>query len=172
MGIIDWLFGSNGDVEKKTEESLSHNDSLTDPATDEEKKYKEHKWEDVFEPIKFVNQKGKILCTSCANPIGGFIVTSNLVSLQDELYVTDNDNQAINLDFKGVCLALYPPRPCAAVRNFGQWMNVSQTHINDNKALLVKSTIQCLAGGAEVRIIDSGQRTTISNIKPRLQRNR
>lgn len=178
--IINWLFGSGDEKDSNVKQnSTDDNTPKPEPATSEDKKNKEHKWEDTNEQIKFVNQNGKILCTFCANPIGDFLVTSNQVSLQDNLYVTDGDNQPINLNFKGVCLAptqqkpLCPPPPCMAVRNFGKWINVSKTHIDDNQALLVKSTIKCIAGGGvDIKIIDSGQRTTLSNIEPRLQRKR
>lgn len=131
-----------------------------------------HEWRDVKEPIKFVNQHGKIFCPFCSVPIGGFMVTSTQVKLQDTFQVTAGDRMgapAPNLVFSGQCL--YPtwriPPPCIGVIQPGMWQDTSQTYIDYYHALLRKSTIPCMISQQDILIVHSGQKAIIPAIKIR-----
>ena len=146
------------------------------PASEEKKKpeaveKRERKWKDPNEQEKFVCEAGKVMCLYCNPPIGGFIVTSNTVSLQDRFYVTEGDNNGkVNLDFKGVCL--HPSQkspPCKAIITLGKWKNYSDVHIDDNYALLRKSTIPCMISGQDIKIVHSGQKAVLNEVKPNIK---
>jgi len=128
-------------------------------ASKKEKEEKKRKWEDINESLKFVCERGKVMCPLCSVPIGGLKVTSNTISLQDTPWTTTGDNNGkINFDFKGTCT--HPSQkspPCKAVISLGKWKNYSDVHINSKYALLRKSTIPCLISGQDIRIIHSGQ---------------
>ena len=138
-----------------------------------ERKKIKHKWNDVNEPIKFVNQNGKVFCPFCSNPIGDFFVTSNRVSLQDTLYVTSGDRMGApmpNLVFQGVCTKYSNnPPPCVAVIQLLEWEDVSETKIDNYYALLRKSTIKCVNSTQNITIIHSGQKAVLSSFVPRLE---
>lgn len=131
-------------------------------------KKREKKWKDPNEQEKYVCEAGKVMCPFCTPQIGGFAVTSNTISLQDRFYVTEGDNNGkINLDFKGVCT--HPSQktpPCKAVISTTQWKNTADTYINDNKALLVKSTIPCMISGQDIKVIHSGQKAVLAKVDP------
>jgi len=52
------------------------------------------------------------------------------------------------------------------VISLGQWENCSETKINDDNALLVKSTIKCNVSGEDIKIVDSGQKADLTEIEP------
>jgi hypothetical protein len=140
------------------------------------KKKKAMNWRDVNEMIKFVNQKGKVICPFCSVPVGDFMITSTQVKLQDTFYATSGDRMGTpkpNLVFKGICThpkwGTYPP-PCISVIQLGFWKNVSNTHIDSYSALLRKSTIPCIHSMKDIQIIHSGQLAVINELKPKLKR--
>lgn len=122
----------------------------------------EEKLKSVYEDIKFVCQGAKLMCKYCAVPIGELIVTSNTVSLQDKPWATEMDrNNGLNVQFKGVCMhpqfGLAKP-PCIAAIQLGMWKNVSESIIQNYRALLKKSTIDCITGMSTIKIIHCGQK--------------
>jgi len=52
------------------------------------------------------------------------------------------------------------------VISLGQWENCSETKINDDNALLVKSTIKCNVSGEDIKIVDSGQKADLTELEP------
>lgn len=140
-------------------------------AKEEEKEKEPRKWSDVSEEDKFLVHGGKIQCSFCSVPIADFIVTSNTISLQGKYYgtVADCDGKT-NFDFQGVCSA-YPSiskPPCKSVIQLGQWKKFSDTHINDDKALVVRSTIPCMISGQDLKIVNSGQIEVLTDVEPRV----
>lgn len=132
------------------------------------------KWSDVGEEDKFVINGGKVQCPFCTTPIADIIVTSNTVSLQGKYYATTADcDGKINLDFKGQCTAApgITKPPCKSVIQLGKWKDYSDTFINDDNALLVRSAIPCMINGQDLKIVHSGQIEVLTNIEPRVIRN-
>ena len=130
---------------------------------------REQKWKDPNEKEKYVCEAGKVMCPYCTPQIGGFMVTSNTVSLQDRFYVTEGDkNGKVNLDFKGTCT--HPTQkspPCKAVISTLEWKNTAdESYIDNYKALLVKSTIPCMISGQNIKIVHSGQKALLIDVKP------
>lgn len=129
--------------------------------TDEEtKQEKKREWADVDEPLKFVNQAGKVRCEYCKGAAveAGLKVTSTEVLLQDKPYMTTGDNNGkINFLFEGNCLAVSNNPPCKSVIQLGKWEKASDVHIDNNYALIVRSTIKCARSGEDIQIVHSGQ---------------
>lgn len=129
--------------------------------TDEEtKQEKKREWADVDEPLKFVNQAGKVRCEYCKGAAveAGLKVTSTEVLLQDKPYMTTGDNNGkINFLFEGNCLAVSNNPPCISVIELGKWEKASDVHIDNNYALIVRSTIKCARSGEDIQIVHSGQ---------------
>lgn len=132
---------------------------------------KQFQWRDVKEPVKYVNQKGKIFCPFCTVPIGDFLVTSTQVKLQDTFQVTAGDKMGApmpNLVFKGQCIhpcwTIAPP-PCIGVIQPSMWKDTSETIIDVNRALLRKSTIPCMISQQDIQIVHSGQQAFIPEVK-------
>lgn len=147
------------------------------PAKDPEKKAKEREWADVNEQLKFVIHGGKAQCPFASPAIADIIVTSNTVMLQDKPFATIKDKDGkVNFNFTGVCnhpsqkRSSSPPPPCKSVINLGEWENFSETMINDDNALLVKSTIKCNVSGQDLKITHSGQMAELTDIKPRVKK--
>lgn len=134
----------------------------------------DRKWSDLSEDRKFVIHGGKIKCSCCSVPIADIIVTSNTISLQSKYYATTADNNGkINFDFQGICTAFpsITKPPCKAVIQLGQWKNYSDTMINDDNAILVRSTIPCIISGCDLEIVHSGQIEVLTDIEPRVIKN-
>lgn len=171
MGLVA-LFSSNDDKKSATKGA----DSKNGATSDEDKEKKEGDWEDVNEKIKFVCEGGQVQCKNCNTPISDIKVTSTDTKLQDKPWATDGDNDGlINFNFTGLCNHPLqqkpgsPPPPCKLVINLGQWNNVSEAGVDDNNALLVQSTIPCMAaGGEELEIVDSGQQAEVTDVEPTL----
>lgn len=109
---------------------------------------------------KYVCDGAKILCKLCSNPIGNIIVTSNTIKLQDNLYSTEADKQKNNLLFKGTCSkSPNGSAACTSVIAPVKWKNTADAKIQNNKALLDNSTIQCAYGGVDISILDHAQRS-------------
>lgn len=138
------------------------------PQQPDRNKEKEKQWKDPNEKEKYVNEAGLVMCPFCNPPIGGFVVTSNTISLQDRNYVTEEDkNGKVNLDFKGVCM--HPSQkqpPCKAVISTTKWKKTADTYVNNFKALLAQSTITCMISGQDIKIIWSGQKAVFNDVKP------
>jgi hypothetical protein len=71
---------------------------------------------------------------------GKLKVTSNELSLQDQLWATEGDgNNMVNLQFPGVC---NHPKwgdkkpPCMSVINLGPWQNVGTTIVQEQRVLV------------------------------------
>lgn len=127
-------------------------------------------WQDINEQIKYVCDGAKIQCPYCAS-IGVLKVTSTKIKLQDKPQATTGDKKgAVNLKFAGTCMhpsqqkPLSPPPPCLSIINLGSWEDYSDTYLNNEHALLVRSTIKCNISGTPIRIIHSGQTATLSNL--------
>ena len=139
---------------------------------------REQKWKDPNEQEKYVCEAGKVMCLYCTPQFGGFMVTSNMVYLQDRFYVTEGDNNGkVNLDFQGVCThpsqqkPSAPPPPCKMVISTMQWKNTAdESYIDNYKALLVKSTIPCMISGQDIKIVHSGQKAVLNNVKPDIKK--
>lgn len=146
------------------------------PASEKNKKpekteRREQKWKDPNEREKYVCEAGKVMCPYCSSHIGGFKVTSNTISLQDRFYVTEGDkNGKVNFDFKGTCT--HPSQkspPCKSVISTLQWKNTAdESYIDNYKALLVKSTIRCMISGQDIKIVHSGQKAVLNEVKPNI----
>lgn len=175
------LFGIETKEEKevrlKEEQSLPQTGEEQKETSDKEKEEKEHQWENVNEQVKFVCQGGKVQCQYCNPPIADLIATSTTVLLQDKPFITTGDKDGkVNFNFTGLCMhpsqqkPFSPPPPCKTVIRLGEWKNYSQTMIDDNNALMVKSTIPCMISGMDLKIIDSGQKAELTQVKPKVKR--
>lgn len=147
------------------------------PTSKKDKEAKEHTWKDADEPSKYVCQGGKAECMFCSPSMADIVVTSTDIMLQDKPWATVGDcDGKKNLIFTGVCKHPSqqkpgsPPPPCKTVISLGKWKNFSETIIGDQNALVVKSTIPCMISGQDIKITDSGQRTTLSEVEPRMER--
>lgn len=145
-------------------------------AKEEKKLAKEREWADTNEQVKYVNAGGKVQCPFHPAP-ADIIVTSNTVMLQDKPFATVADcDGKVNFNFTGVCMhpsqqkPFSPPPPCKAVISLGKWKDFSQTIIQNDNALLVKSTIVCNISGQDLKIIDSGQKAELTDIKPKMEK--
>jgi len=144
------------------------------PPPDPKKEAKKREWADANEQVKYVIHGGKVQCKYASPPTADFVVIDpGRVSLQDKLMATTQDtNGQVNFNFTGVCKhpsqqkPSAPPPPCKAVINLGQWEDYSETKINDDHALLVKSTIKCNVSGEAIKVIDSGQKAELTDVKP------
>jgi hypothetical protein len=140
--------------------------AIGNPASKKTKEEKKRKWKDTNESVKFVCERGKVMCPFCSIPVGNLKVTSNTISLQDVYWMTSGDrNGKVNLDFKGTCT--HPSQknpPCKAVINLGKWENTSDVHINNHYALLVKSTIPCMISGMNLKLMNSGQMALLTRV--------
>jgi hypothetical protein len=148
------------------------------PQKEPRKKAKEREWSDVNENVKFVCRGGKVQCPFAMPPIAEIIPTANDVMLQDKQFATTGDNNGkVNFSFTGVCThpsqqkPFSPPPPCKAIISLGKWKNYSDTKINNDNALLVKSTIPCMISGQDLKIIHSGQVAVLATVAPRTQPN-
>jgi len=169
------LFGIETKEEKRARKDAE--EAEQNPTSDEEKREKEYKWKDVNDPVKFVIMGGKVRCTFCSNPEANIIVTANDVSLQDKPWATIGDcDGKTNFAFTGVCnhpsqqKPLTPPPPCKAVIKLGKWKDFSNTMVNNDNALLMQSKIPCLISGQDLIITDSGQKTTLSETEPKMNK--
>ena len=144
-----------------------------EPKSAKEKEPEDPQLANADEEVKYVIHSGKVQCPYASPPMGDFIVVdTQRVSLQGKLMATVKDKDGkVNFNFTGVCK--HPsqqkpssPPPCKAVINLGEWENYSETQINGNKALLVKSTIKCKVSGEDIKVIDSGQKATLENVAP------
>ena len=132
----------------------------------------ERVWADVNESQKFVNEKGKVKCKYCSEQETCLKVTSNDISLQDVPYVTNADKDGkVNFKFKGTCG--HPsqqkpsgPPPCLSVVKLAEWKDYAEVHVNDDYALIVKSTIPCMISNEDIIITDSGQIAELAEIDP------
>ena len=128
-------------------------------------------WHDTNEKAKFVCDGAKVTCPFNSALVGTLKVTSTSIKLQDKPWATVEDkNNAQNLLFKGVCnhprWGSHKP-PCKNVMNLTQWENVSQTVIGVRHALLIRSSIPCTVSNHNIKIVHSGQTTTVaSNVAP------
>lgn len=127
-------------------------------------------WQDFNEGVKYVCDGAKIQCPYCVS-IGVLKVTSTKIKLQDKLQATTGDKiGAVNLKFAGACLhpsqqkPLSFPPSCQNIINLGSWENYSDTYLNNEHALLVRSTIKCNISCTPIRIIHSGQTATLNNL--------
>jgi len=169
MGLFSKLSGNKTQEKEKPKPKPK-----TKAASEEEKERKEREWDDPDEPYKFVCHGGKAQCKYCPTP-ADIVVTSNTVSLQDTPWATNADKDGkVNLDFKGVCnhpsqqKPMSPPPPCKSVIKLGEWKDYSETFINQDNALLVRSTIPCFISNEDIKIIDSGQISEVEDLDPNL----
>ena len=127
---------------------------------------RKRKWKDPSEDMKYVCHGGKVQCKYCSSPIAPISVTAETVMLQDKPWATVGDNNGkVNFGFAGSCM--HPKwngknPPCNSVIGLGKWKNYSETIIGSHNALLAKSTIPCMVSGEDVKIVDSGQKATLS----------
>ncbi len=147
------LFSSNKKVKQE------------EPVKDKKQEKKERVYQDVYEKVKFVCHGGKVTCPFCSQPVGS-IASLNPVLLQEKPYVTTGErNGKINLDFMGGVCSI-ARQSCKTVINLGLWKNYSEVHINDDFALLRRSTIPCLISGQDIRIVHSGQMALLTLLAP------
>jgi hypothetical protein len=146
---------------------------------EQEQQEQEEKWADVNEDYKYVIHGGKVQCKYASPPMAdiNIIETPATVMLQDKPWATINDNNGkVNFNFTGVCnhpsqkKPFSPPPPCKAIINLGKWKNYSDTIAGDSNALLKKSTIPCTISNEDIKIIDSGQHATLTDVKPKTKR--
>lgn len=147
------------------------------PTSKKDKEAKERTWKDADELFKYVCQGGKAECMFCSPSTADILVTSTDTMLQDKPWATVGDcDGKKNLIFTGVCKHPSqqkpgsPPPPCKTVISLGKWKNFSDSIVGNQNALLVKSTITCMISGQDIKITDSGQRTTLSETEPRMER--
>ncbi len=169
------VFGIDTKEEKEAKEKIKKEEQK--PTSDKEKLQKENKWKDVNDPVKFVIMGGKVECKFCSSPIADLIVTSTDITMQDKPWATVGDSDGkINFAFTGVCnhpsqqKPLTPPPPCKAVISLGQWKDYSNTMVNDDNALLMKSTIPCMISNQDLTITDCGQKTSLSEVEPMMNK--
>ena len=155
------LIESNDTKKQTKEHSLAQRKSMK----------RQRVWHDTNEKAKFVCDGAKVTCPFNSALVGTLKVTSTSIKLQDKPWATVEDkNNAQNLLFKGVCnhprWGSHKP-PCKNVMNLTQWENVSQTVIGVRHALLVRSSIPCTVSNHNIKIVHSGQTTTVaSNVAP------
>lgn len=168
--ILDWVssFFSASEEEEKEERIMPE-------VIKREKKErkKQHEWQDVNEQIKYVCQNGKVSCPYSSSPTGDIVVSSTEVKLQDVFQVTAGDNKSApdpSLLFSGKCtLAKWGNNKpmCKSVISLTNWENISETFIDNNQALLRKSTIKCTQSNENISIVDSGQKAFLSDLEPK-----
>lgn len=79
---------------------------------------------------------------------GRLAVTSNEISLQDQLWATAGDsNNMLNVQFEGICghpnFTGQAPPPCKSVIFLGRWQNVGTTMVQEQRALVKESFTTC-----------------------------
>lgn len=123
------------------------------------KKQPPHKKENLY-----VVDRAKLECKQCSNPIGILTALADKPKIQELLVATAEDNKVPNLVFDGNCLQSPKERlPCQSVIEPGEWQDVSETLVQDNPALLYKSSIPCNYGGCDITIDYHGQKQEVKN---------
>lgn len=147
------------------------------PASEEEKQKKEENWTDTNEQLKYVCQGGKVQCQFCNVPISDIIVTSTTITLQDKPWTTVKDKDGlVNFNFTGLCMhpsqqkPASPPPPCKSIISLGEWKDYSNTIIDNNNALVVKSTIPCQISGQDLTVVHSGQMAKLTKVAPEVKK--
>lgn len=175
-------FVMNEDMKKKAAEEEKNKPTTPDRMNEKDKEaYKkekqDNKWSDPNEHAKYVIMGGKVECSFCSPTFADIIVTSTTVKLQDKPWVTVDDKDGKkNFNFTGVCKHPSqqkpgsPPPPCKAVISLGAWKDFSKTLIDGKNAIVVESTIPCMISGQDLKIIDSGQKATLTKIEPERRR--
>lgn len=108
---------------------------------------------------KLVIDGAKVQCNLCSNPIGTIKVLADRPMVNNMLIATESDKSMMNVMLTGTCLkSPNAAAPCAAVMQLGKWKDTGKLLVQDEAPLLLKSTIMCMFGGAELKIIDCGQR--------------
>lgn len=125
----------------------------------EEKRTERDKKVQAAAGSKFVIDGAKVQCNLCSNPLGTLKVLADRPMVNDLLMATESDKSAMNVMFTGTCLkSPNAASPCAAVMQLGKWKDTGKLLVQDEAPLLLKSTIMCMFGGCEIKIIDCGQR--------------
>lgn len=124
----------------------------------EEKRKERDKQEKAADDLKLVISGAKIQCTLCTNPMGTLMVTALNPTIQNKPIATVKDKGKLNLMFTGTCTkSPNAAAPCIAVIQPGEWMDTGSLKVQGNSPLLQKSTIKCMFGGVDIKIIDCGQ---------------
>jgi hypothetical protein len=109
--------------------------------------------------LKLVISGAKVQCTLCTNPVGTLMVNFPVPTTQNKPTATEQDNTKTSLIFTGNCIK--SPKvsiPCVAIIQLAKWQNTGSFKVQDKAPLLLKSTIKCMYGGVDIKIIDCGQR--------------
>lgn len=187
MGFLDILcdvFGIETKAEQEAkvqaeQKAFGTSQKVEQPTSEKEKEDKERVWKNPNDPFKYVCHGGTVECPFCSPTSAPIIVTSNTLKLQDKPWTTVQDKDGkVNFNFAGVCKHPSqqkpgsPPPPCKTVISLGSWKGYSETHINNDKALLMKSTIPCNISGQELKITDCGQKAALTDVSielPKIQ---
>jgi hypothetical protein len=125
----------------------------------EAKREEQEKQEKAADSLKLVVSGAKVQCPLCTNPIGTLMVNFPMPTIQNMPTATEQDNTKMSLLFTGTCTkSPNASVPCAAVMQLGKWKDTGSLKVQDKAPLLLKSTIKCLYGGADIKITDCGQR--------------
>ncbi|WP_129714455.1 DUF4280 domain-containing protein [Pedobacter sp. SYP-B3415] len=117
------------------------------------------KRETELDGLKLVIDGASLQCDGCSNPTGRLKVRAATPSTQEKRTATIAERGPASLVFEGNCLrSPNAAVPCASCMQLSTWKDTATVLFQDKPALLQKSTINCLYGGATIRITDSGQR--------------
>jgi hypothetical protein len=129
----------------------------------EEEKKKEEK---AADDVKLVIDTAKLQCELCTNPIGDLKVNFRTPTIQGKKTATVKEKDMKSLIFKGNCKkSPQSSSPCASVMKLGDWKDIGAVKVQGQFPLLLKSTIKCNYGGADIKITDCGQRNEPSDIE-------
>lgn len=123
-----------------------HNTKLEQKRAERKKKDSE---DSPSEKREVVMHGAKLKC-EYAEQLGDLKVTSNEISLQDQLWATEGDgNNMVNLQFKGKCghpkwpAQNMSPPPCMSVIKLSPWQNLGTSFVQEQKVLIKSSCITC-----------------------------
>lgn len=133
-----------------TTNSDAQNSSHTHQAKLEQKREQKRRQEAGDSPNEqreMVLHGAELKCPYAQGP-GKLVVTSNEILLQDQLFGTEGDgNNMVNLQFDGICghpkFNGQTRPPCKAVINLTPWYNLGTCNIQEQKALIKASCIDC-----------------------------
>jgi len=124
------------------------------------------KEEKASEDLKLVIDTAKLQCDLCTNPVGNLKVNFRTPTIQGKKTATVKEKDMKSLIFKGNCKkSPHSSSPCASVMQLGDWKDVGNMKVQGQFPLLLKSTIKCNYGGADIKITDCAQRNEPSDIE-------
>lgn len=151
----------NERVQKRNADAIRSGNNEYKQKKNEEAEEKEK----ASDALKMVIDGAKLKCDLCTNLVGDLKVNFDTPTTQDKKTATVKEKDMKSLIFKGNCKkSPQSSSPCASVMQLGDWKDVGTSKIQEQFPLLLKSTIKCNYGGADIKITDCGQRSEPENI--------